>query len=535
MVDKPKIGVIIATSMSRTDTLFNRSLYSVLKQTVQPDCIVVVDDNNDIAVSGKIENQIAVINNPLIHYVKNSRTKNMSGTGAWNTGADYLAKKIGEESYLAILDDDDSWDETYLENVYHIVEEKTDTIAVFAFLKRSDCNSLSEFTINDLTIRNFLIGNPGVQGSNMCFKIKSFWEIGGFDENLASCTDRDFMIEFIQKHGNAKISLIPQKLINHFTSDNTVTSDFFKKEIGLDYFYKKHIKSFDLQALELSLSRAEKLFGYPARAKIEQLYKNAQYVKNHSIAIGIAMHNNATTIRRCLESALKQTNCKCKLTFVLADDNSSDDWYNAISDLLDDGRIILLHFNNNNVVKTRNDINDFIKTTIGNNVLIGRLDADDEYASEFVLSEVEKILDTDNPDVIIAGNYLRQNGQIIERKNFACKKLEQEEYVLERLKQMSENVAEAELPSCNLFVKSDSLLPYPDIKSGEDHALLVHYLINQDKYKVFFAEKLLLTIYNLNGNTTSGNIKSDAHRICRKQLYLNTLKLCRMRNANKKH
>ena len=535
MSDNPKIGVIIATSMSRIEMLFSRSLYSVLKQTMQPDCVVVVDDNNDTAVSDEITKQIALIGNPTVYYVKNNHTQNMSGTGSWNTGVEFMSKKLGGESYIAILDDDDSWDETYLENVNRIIYKNPDNVAVFAFLKRSDCNCTSEFTINDLTVNKFLIGNPGVQGSNMCFKIRSFLETRGFDENLASCTDRDLMIRFLQKHGNSKISIISQKLINHFAGNNTVTSDFEKKKAGLDYFYRKHIELFDSQSLEQSLKRAENLFNYPARAEVERLFKKTHSVKNHTIAIGIAMHNNAPTIRRCLISVLEQKNSKRDIVLILADDNSTDDWYNEISDLLDDGRIISLKFSNNTVVKTRNMINDFIKAEIRNTVLIGRLDADDEYASEGVLSEIETIFDNENPDVILAGNYLRQNGQIIERKNFAYKKFEQEEYVLERLKQMSENIAEAELPSCNMFVKPEIMQPYPDIRSGEDHALLVHYLINQDKYKVYFAEKTFLTIYNLSGNTTSNNIKTEAHRLCREQLYHNTLKLCKARNANKKH
>ena len=521
--------------MSRTEMLFGRSLCSVLKQTLQPDCIVVVDDNNDTTISAEIANQIEFIGNSTVYYVKNKRTKNMSGTGAWNTGAEFMEKKLGGDSYFAILDDDDSWDETYLENVNRIICKNPDTVAVFAFLKRSDCNCNSDFTINDLTASKFLTGNPGVQGSNMCFKIKSFWKTGGFDESLASCTDRDLMIRFLQKHGNSKISIISQKLINHFAGNNTVTSDFEKKKAGLDYFYRKYIELFDSQSLEQSLKRAEKLFNYPMRVEVERLFKNAQSVKNHTIAIGIAMHNNAPTIRRCLISALEQINCKRNTVFILADDNSTDDWYKEVTDLLDDGRIIYLKFSNNNVVKTRNMINDFIKTEVGGAELIGRLDADDEYASKYVLSEIETIFDNENPDVILAGNYLRQNGQIIDRKNFAIKKLKQEEYVLERLKQMSENIAESELPSCNMFVKPEVMQPYPDIRSGEDHALLVHYLINQDKYKVHFAENLLLTIYNLSGNTTSNNIKNEAHRLCREQLYQNTLKLCKTRNASKKH
>jgi glycosyltransferase involved in cell wall biosynthesis len=53
---------------------------------------------------------------PNLYYIENERTKNNSGTGAWNTGFDFLKNLLGEESYVAILDDDDEWETTHLES-----------------------------------------------------------------------------------------------------------------------------------------------------------------------------------------------------------------------------------------------------------------------------------------------------------------------------------------------------------------------------------------------------------------------------------
>ena len=41
--------------MNRIDSLFSLSFLSVLNQTKLPDCIVIVDDNNDPSVSQQIE------------------------------------------------------------------------------------------------------------------------------------------------------------------------------------------------------------------------------------------------------------------------------------------------------------------------------------------------------------------------------------------------------------------------------------------------------------------------------------------------
>ena len=303
-----KIGVVIATSMNRIDSLFSLSLLSVLNQTVLPDCIVVVDDNNDPETGFGIDQRLQSIHSDCpIYYSKNQRTKNMSGTGSWNTGIDFLRKEIGEENYITILDDDDSWDNTYIETLYSRLSDNPD--AVFAYIKRSDTDYVSVFAKQDLTVEKFLVKDPGVQGSNMCFKIKRLVEIGGFDETLCATTDRDLMIRFLQRFGNENITVIEQKLVNYFASDNTVTSNFYIKRAGLNTFYRKHIRLFDWPVLMQSLQRAEKLFRFPDAEEIKSLFRqsNPGYtVEDQVIAIGVAMHNNASTIRRCLSSIVRQ-------------------------------------------------------------------------------------------------------------------------------------------------------------------------------------------------------------------------------------
>ena len=832
MIVNRKIGVIIATSMNRIDSLFSLSFLSVLNQTKLPDCIVIVDDNNDPSVSQQIEKRIQSQQADCrIYYLKNQRTKNKSGTGSWNTGIYFLNDLLGEESYIAILDDDDSWDETYIKTLYNHISDDPD--AVFAYIQRSDADFVSAFTGQDLTVEQFLIKDPGVQGSNMCFKIKRLIEIGCFDESLCATTDRDLMIRFLARFGNENITVIPQKLINYYASANTVTSNYYTKRAGLNTFYRKHIRLFSWPVLTQSLKRAEKLFRFPDAEQIRSMFRQntsvlitgvcgfigshvaraftqlgydvtgidnmstgvldniadfadagnfhfvrlslndepelenlfarlkPQYVfhfaalprikfsfdhpmesyeanvvatkilatiaaknrvrlfvfsssssvygqqdgilmnedllpnplspyaeqkleaehllqtifsgtssnllilrffnvygyshqpvneystligkciaccannqpltingsgeqkrdftyiddvvdatikcvegfvpknpqeiinigsgKNHSvnkviditqaiygnririefntlhfvepdytiadnskawmllnwqpttsiesgisqfvtqhmsnqvIAIGVAMHNNASTIRRCLSSILTQEHVKRQLKVILANDNSSDNWQSVIADLLQDSRVMVLSLHNSNVVKTRNDINRYIKENIPDCVLIGRLDADDEYSSSQELAKIEAVFDSHHPDIISAGNYLREGGVIIERTNVAHKRFADPRYVLSRLKQMSECIPEGELPSCNLFVRPCKLLPYPQIESGEDHALFVKYLLNQDTYKIFFADNLLPVIYDLGGSVTAKNKKSETYMQRRKDLFLSAL------------
>ena len=529
---KPKIGVIIASSLNRNDLLFSRSLYSVLIQNRSPDYILIVDDNQNESTSKDIERRILELKNNKIHYIKNSRTPHMSGTGAWNSGIKWYEKILTEDDYIAILDDDDSWHKEYIDSCYDTIVSSSKTLdAVFGFIKRSDCDTCNIFGVKDININNFLKGNPGIQGSNIFFRFGALRAIGGFDETLASCTDRDLMIRFLQKYSNENIKIIPKILVNHFVSKDSVTSNFTTKTNGLNSFHIKYIRLYSQDLLDQALQRAKRLFSYQESDNIKKIFNlTHKYAKIEKIVIGVAIHNNKSTLRRCLESILAQNDVKRDVWILIMDDNSGDGWKNSVSDILRSEKAIVVGTKNCHAAKTRNDINHHIRTLFENVAFIGRLDADDEYASKDVLSEIECKFDDIKPDVLVAGNYLRLDGKIIDRVNIATPKLADTTYLLNRLKQMSEGIAEAELPSCNVFMTPNSLQDYPEISSAEDHFLLVRLLLS-DK-KIEFAEDILLTIYNLSGNKTADNKQTEKYLNARKQLYEEAMQLCKMKKED---
>ncbi|WP_298366418.1 glycosyltransferase family A protein [uncultured Lutibacter sp.] len=272
---KIEIGVLIATSMDRIDLLLNRSLNSVLNQSILPHLLVIVDDNEEeIYFSNKCI--IERMNLPNVFYIKNTRKRGMSGTGAWNTGIDYLSKKIGVSDYVAILDDDDYWDSSYLKATNSIIK-KSEPKAIFSYLKREDCKHPHKFEYEDLNVKNFLVGNPGIQGSNMIFKLSALEEINGFDENLRSCTDRDLMIRFLNEYGIKEIEINPNVLVHHCVGHKTVTSNIEAKKRGLDVFYKKHLKKYNKETLISSLERSKKLFNYSKSDEIIKLFKELKF------------------------------------------------------------------------------------------------------------------------------------------------------------------------------------------------------------------------------------------------------------------
>jgi len=515
-----QLGIIIATSFNRNDLLFSRSLKSVLNQTHSPDFIVIVDDNQNKNEFESILEKVNKLNNKNIFCIRNFKTKHNSGTGAWNSGIDFLGNKFNnfDNSYIAILDDDDEWDNKYLEKCVEQIKTRgiENTKAVFAGLVRLHENFevKSNLSKETLTIENFLIGNPGVQGSNMFLNFQSFWDTGGFDEHLKSCTDRDLLIRFLGQNSVDKIAFINEILVYHYAQDtNTVTNNPSSKWAGLDSFYKKYLNLFNTDTLEKSLQRAEMYFAYSNRNQVLGLYNNRE-----KIVLAMPLRNGTKTIRRAVLSVVNQKNIRRRLMLVIGNDNSADNWRQEIENLITENIIIINITDGGKSYKVRNAINDYILNNLKNVAYIGRLDADDELADNLVISKLEQIMDNQCPDVIIAGNYQRKENKIV-GKNMPNKQLLGSSYLLEQLHKMSLGIFEAELPSCNTFVKPECMIYYPEKESAEDHWLTAELLIKSDKLKIYIANDLIYSIYSLSGNLTQSNKRKEKYIYSRKELY----------------
>jgi UDP-N-acetylglucosamine 4-epimerase len=165
----------------------------------------------------------------------------------------------------------------YLETCANRINE--DTKAIFANLLRlhKDFEIKGNVNKENLTIDNFLIGNPGVQGSNMFFNAKALSQISGFDETLNSCTDRDLMIRFLQQNSVNEIAFVNETLVSHYAqSENTITNNSLTKWTGLDSFYNKYLNLYTHETLEKSLKRAKEIFAYPNGTTIRNLFNNSQ-------------------------------------------------------------------------------------------------------------------------------------------------------------------------------------------------------------------------------------------------------------------
>ncbi|MCK4613821.1 MAG: hypothetical protein KAU14_03375 [Thermoplasmata archaeon] len=291
--------VIIATSMNRTEMFIQQSLRSVYEQEdVNPKAIFVVDDNKKQSPDDRYSTEYHNIKKKVKEFRKeflskklnipedsipqnyfhttvipNTRTHGNSGTGPWNTAA-FRAMSFGKTNYLAFLDDDDEWAPSYLKKCLAQTErdkyrKRKEFVAavISGVLRKEPVREMEMIPSQETFTRNhFFAGNPGFQGSNMFIQLKTFWSIGGFDESMASATDRDLalrLIEYANVLEYPKFKFIDECLvIHHVHPAGRVTSDPHKKQKGLDIFYRKYLHLMDESTREKSLERANRLFDY---------------------------------------------------------------------------------------------------------------------------------------------------------------------------------------------------------------------------------------------------------------------------------
>ncbi|WP_162889457.1 glycosyltransferase family 2 protein [Vibrio ezurae] len=261
-----KLAVIVATK-NRCDLLIGRALKALQRQTRKPNYLIICDDS-DLQYRNKnrkATNQFSLLD-CKIFYLENNRTKGASG--AWNSAVNAL---LAEESNpfevaLAFLDDDDTWSPTYLECCTNAMETQClDMVACgINRIYGKFIASIQSPAPEKLSRSAFLVGNPGIQGSNLFLRLNTFLEAGGFDESLNSSTDRDLCIRLAEMN-TIRYQAIPKYLVNHYAETDRVrlsTPGNSAKSSGLTAFWQKYHSRMSAEQKIAFTQRASDLFDW---------------------------------------------------------------------------------------------------------------------------------------------------------------------------------------------------------------------------------------------------------------------------------
>ena len=248
-----KVSVIIPT-FNRL-SLISRAIDSVLKQTLKPFEIIVVDDGSSDNTSTFIKNNYKS--------VKLIKQKNLGVSKARNVGI-----KNSSGDWIALLDSDDEWKKNKLE-----VQIKS--------LSEHDYYSVCH--TNEIWIRNGTRVNQKkrhqkyggyifdkcldicrISPSSIIFQKNIINEVGWFDENLSICEDYDLWLRIT---ANFKILFIDKPLVIKYGGH----SDQLSKSVN-------GIEAYRIKSLENLLSNTRLIKDYK-RLTIEMLITKLRIYK----------------------------------------------------------------------------------------------------------------------------------------------------------------------------------------------------------------------------------------------------------------
>lgn len=239
----------------------------------------------------------------------------------------------------------------------------------------------------------------------------------------------------------------------------------------------------------------------------------------------MAMHNNASKIEKALASFTAQSKTKRALFLIISDDSSNDESLQIARRIqANHPNIILLENKFNSTCANRNWLQDYVIQNYPGCVLMGRLDADDTLAEPDIVQRIESLWDNDQFDVLLMANSQIKNGQPTGYVNRPNNDLLNNQMLIQRLEKMANGYWEAELPSCNVFVRPQVAVPYETINSAEDHWNLVKYLLMKDELKINIEPEWIYCNYHIDGALSDKNRETGDRKKSRIDLFKNTLK-----------
>jgi len=215
---KPTVSVIIPTY--NRAKLLERAIRSVLSQTYRDFEIIVIDDvstdDTTEMVSQMFREEILA---GILMYVRNERKLERSATR--NKG---MNRSTGQ--FIALLDDDDMWFASHLEQCLSFLDRVQEAGCVFTnFVMFSETDGVARVRFNSMAsgdpeeYRNLCVSGELLgSGSISVFRKAVLKKVGGFNETISYLEDREFFSRIAM---NYRIGFIAEPSVFTYQHEGT--------------------------------------------------------------------------------------------------------------------------------------------------------------------------------------------------------------------------------------------------------------------------------------------------------------------------
>ncbi len=226
----------IITTHHREARIVERALKSVLQQTYKQIEVIIINDAPTFSGNEQIESMLKQYESYNIKYVIND--KKSGACASRNIGI-----KLANGEFIALLDDDDEWASTKIEDMLSVITDDVgliysnyDNIKNGKVFSKSRANVYEGHVYEKLLYENFIGGC-----SIPLFRKNVICEAGYFDEDMPSAQDIDMWLRISRL---CKIKYINKILVHYYISDIAITSNVDKRIRGWKLLIDKY--TFDL-------------------------------------------------------------------------------------------------------------------------------------------------------------------------------------------------------------------------------------------------------------------------------------------------
>ena len=239
-MDRNKEGISVIITVYNNSEYLQRSMISVINQTMQPNEIIVVDDGSFISHSKNIKKIIKFSN--FKFNIKYAFKNNGGPSSSRNYGL-----KLSKYKYICFLDVDDEMTINNLKNKYDYLIKQNNSKIFGVYSNARFFNSKSLIFSNETNINLDSIGRVnGMCGSSPCYLFykKHLLDVNGFDEKLINNEDFDLIIRLLKT--NYKFKYINELgLIIHQTKNSVSRNKNFRKKFNFSLIFLKKAQKND--------------------------------------------------------------------------------------------------------------------------------------------------------------------------------------------------------------------------------------------------------------------------------------------------
>lgn len=228
---KQRLSVSVVIPLYNRAHTIKRCVDSVIKQSLPPDEIVLVDDGS----TDKTEEVVAAIGDPRIRYVKLDR----------NCGAQ-AARNIGIKSascdLISFIDSDDEWlpDKLRLE-IAELAKRGEDHVVhcgAWEYLEHENKKVIFPIPKLDGDVYKTLLAAPGPVFPSLLAKRECFYKIGFLDEKVPSYQEWDTSISLAKYY---KFAYVDEPLVvYHIHGGEMISKNKLRQAEGWRYVVEKH-------------------------------------------------------------------------------------------------------------------------------------------------------------------------------------------------------------------------------------------------------------------------------------------------------